>query len=148
MRREHGQQFGVAGHKWTGSVGGSKHDRVARGSENYPAPEMTFQTFWIGAWSNQFEPKRGQARSGTVARDGQYPGETNIGEDLGLNIIGQQPAELNAALVFIGFIMDFFRAGKLFIARRLAHGFTQVCSRQSGKRDGIKVFWLGLRTQL
>src|ERR1700723_2881822 len=93
LRREHGQQFGVAGHKWTGSVGGSKHDRVARGSENYPAPEMTFQTFWIGAWSNQFEPKRGQARSGTVARDGQDPGETNIGEDLGLNIIGQQPAE-------------------------------------------------------
>ena len=83
-----------------------------------------------------------------MARDRQYPSEADIGENLGLNIIGQQPAELNARLFFIAFIMDFFRAAKLFIARGLAHGFTKVCSRQSGKRDGIKVFWLGLRTQL
>ena len=75
----------------------------------------------------------------------EHPGETEIGEDFGLGIVGEEPAELNAPLGAVGFVSDLFRAGELFVPSHLAHGFAEAGGGESRQGDGIEVLRLWLR---
>ena len=82
-----------------------------------------------------------------MAGNTKYPGKTEVREHSGLDTAGKQPTEMDAPLCLIDFVNDFFRAGKLFVARHLAHGFAKARGGKRRQGNRVEVFGPGLGAQ-
>ena len=88
LRREHGQQLGIAGNKGTVAVGRSEDDRISSGPEDDGAAEVALNGLRIRARTHKFEAQWRHAGSGTVPRDSKDVSETDVGEDFRLDAVG------------------------------------------------------------
>src|SRR3984885_7755463 len=148
LRCEHSQELGVAGHEGQSSIRCTKDDRVSGRSEDDGATKVAPENFFVRRPACEFEAQRCQAGSCSVTCDAEHPGEAEVGEDLGLGVVSEEPTELNTPLGVVGFVNNLFRAGELFIASHLTHGFAEARRRERSQGDGIEVFRSDLGAQL
>ena len=118
------------------------------GSEDDRAAEVALECFCVGARPHEFDAQRRDAGAGSVARDGEHPGEAEISQDFGLGIVRRAASETECSILLVGFVNDLFRAGELLVAGHLAHGFAEAAGGECGQGDGIEVLRLGLGAQL
>src|SRR5260370_38639092 len=75
--------------------------------------------------------------------DGKHPRETEIGQNLGLGVVGEKPSKMNAPLAVVGFVDDLFGTRELLVTGHLAHGFAEAAGGESGEGGGVEVLGLG-----
>ena len=122
LRRKHSQKLGIAGDERALSVSGEKHDRVARGSADHGAAEVTLNGLHVRARLHELNAERRETRARAVASDREHPGEAAFDQHRRLDFVSQKPAELDAPLFVVLFLQDLFRSGELLVARHLFYG--------------------------
>ncbi len=110
-------------------------------------PKWRSRIFCVGAGTHHLDALRRKIGTSAMAGDAEYPGKTEIGEDCRLDIVGEEPAKVNAPLDGVGFVDDLFRAGKLLVARQLVHGFAEAGGGESRETNGIELLCLRFRAK-
>ena len=114
--------LGVADNERSMSGGGAKHDRVTRGSANHTATKVAFNGFYVPPWLCEFYAQGRHARTCAVTRCREHPCEAAFDKHRRLNVVSEEPAELDVPLFVVFFLQDLFRAGELFVASHLVYG--------------------------
>src|SRR5437588_9561561 len=122
LRSEHSQEFGIARDERCLGVGHAKYDRIVRGPADHGATEVALNGFYLGPRLYKLNPKWRKAGTCAVAGDRQYPRKGTLDQYRRLDLIRQEPAELDAPLCILFFLQDFFRAGELLITSHLVYG--------------------------
>lgn len=147
LRRKERQKLGIAGNERSRGVGRAKYDRILWRSADHRTAEVALDGLHVRARLNELDAPRRNARAGAMASYREHPGEAAFDQHWRLDLVSEEPAELDAPLVAIRVLQDLFRAGELFVATHLLYGRAEILRREGGKPYGVEAFGPVFRSQ-